>query len=285
MRLLVFGQTGQVAQELARRCPEQWKMQCLDRAAADLTDPDACARIVQDSDVDIIVNAAAYTAVDRAETEEKLANLINAAAPTAIALAAASKAVPLVHLSTDYVFDGCDAAPRAPDAQTNPLGVYGRSKLGGELGVRAAGGAHLILRTSWVFSAHGNNFVKTMLRVGGERETINVVSDQVGGPTSATDIAAALISVARQFHTGTGQTGTFHFSGAPDVSWADFAREVFRQSTLPCAVRDIPTSAYPTPAQRPKNSKLDCTGLHQAFGIARPDWRKGLALVLKEMER
>lgn len=284
MMLLVFGATGQVARELARHVPQGAHLHALDRAAADLGDPQACARIVRDCDADVIVNAAAYTAVDRAEADEDAATVINAAAPTAMAQAAAKKGVPFLHISTDYVFDGTGTEPFTPDAATGPLGVYGRSKLAGENGIRGAGGVHVILRTAWVFSAHGNNFVKTMLRLGAERPTLSVVGDQIGGPTAAADIAAALMGIAQQLHAGKGQGGTYHFSGAPDVSWADFAREIFAQAGLACVVKDIPTSDYPTPARRPPNSKLDCSSLATAFGISRPDWRRGLAQVLAELK-
>lgn len=284
MKILVFGATGQVARELRRHRAQGISLQALDRAAADLCDPQACARIVRDCDADAIINAAAYTAVDRAETDEDTATRVNAAAPAAMARAAAEKNIPLLHVSTDYVFDGTGAAPYAPDAATGPLGAYGRSKLAGETGVREAGGRHVILRTSWVFSAHGNNFVKTMRRLGAERPTVSVVADQFGGPTAAADIAAALMRIAQQLCAGHGQGGTYHFSGAPDVSWAGFAREIFAQSGLACAVQDIPASSYPTPARRPANSRLDCSTLASDFGISRPDWRLALAQVLAELE-
>lgn len=285
MKLLVFGSTGQVAQELRRQCPNGWDMQALGRTEADLSDPNACAAIVGQSNADVVVNAAAYTAVDRAEAEEDLARLINADAPAAMARAAADRKLPFLHISTDYVFDGSGTGPRKPDAATNPINAYGRTKLAGEKGVAAAGGRFAILRTSWVFSAHGNNFVKTMLRLGAQRDTLDVVADQIGGPTPAADIASALLTMAQAMADGSGKSGLFHFSGAPDVSWAEFAREIFRQSKLRCEVRDIPASAYPTPARRPANSQLDCASLREVFGIERPDWRVGLAHMLQELEK
>jgi dTDP-4-dehydrorhamnose reductase len=285
VKLLVFGRSGQVAQELRRQCPDGWEMLCLGRAEADLSDPDGCAAIVGQSDADVVINAAAYTAVDRAETEEELARLVNADAPAAMARAAAGKHKPFLHISTDYVFDGSGSEPRKPGEKTNPLNAYGRTKLAGENGVIAAGGSHAILRTSWVFSAHGSNFVKTMLRLGAQRDALDVVADQIGGPTPAADIASALLTMARAMKERSGSGGIFHFAGAPDVSWAEFAREIFRQSKLNCAVRDIPTSAYPMPARRPANSRLDCASLTTAFGIERPDWRAGLARILQELEK
>mgnify|MGYP001798217548 CR=1 FL=1 len=283
MRLLVFGQSGQVARELARRAQGSVKLTTLDRAAADLSDPESCAARVAGAEADVIVNAAAYTAVDRAEEEEALATAVNGDAPAAMARAAASRGIPFVHISTDYVFAGGGEAPWQPDAPTGPLGAYGRSKLKGETGVRAAGGAHAILRTSWVFSAHGGNFVKTMLRLAESRDALNIVDDQIGGPTAAADIADACLTIAAAFHAGRGTTGTYHFSGGPDVSWAAFAREIFAQAGKQVAVTGIPATEYPTPAARPQNSRLDCASLARDYGIARPDWRTSLATVLKEL--
>lgn len=282
MKLLVFGQTGQVACELARRLPADVTARFLSRAEADLMDPAACAAAVMASDADAVINAAAWTAVDRAEAEESAATIVNGDAPTALAQACSARGLPFLHISTDYVFDGAGTTPFAPDHPTAPLGAYGRSKLKGEAGVRAAGGNALILRTSWVVSAHGANFVKTMLRLGRERPALTVVADQIGGPTPAAAIADALFTCARAMVAG--QTGgTHHFSGAPDTSWADFAREIMAQAHLPCQISDIPTSAYPTPAKRPANSRMDCSALKTAFGIGRPDWRVGLGDILKDL--
>jgi dTDP-4-dehydrorhamnose reductase len=280
MKLLVFGSTGQVAQELRRLHPDAT---FLSREDADLTDPQACAAVIPRSRADAIINAAAYTAVDKAEVDEATAMLVNATAPGALARAAAATGIPFIHISTDYVFDGSGGAPRHPDDETGPLGAYGRSKLAGEHAVHAAGGTFAILRTSWVFSSHGSNFVKTMLRLGKTRDSLAVVSDQVGGPTAAADIAAALVDMARLLARGDGAPGTYHFAGAPDVSWADFAREVFHQAHMGTQVVDIPTEAYPTPARRPHNSRLDCRTTEVVFGIPRPDWRKSLTQVLREL--
>ncbi len=225
----------------------------------------------------MVINAAAWTAVDRAETEEAAALVVNAEAPGAMARECAARGIVFLHVSTDYVFDGSGARAWAPGDATGPLGAYGRTKLAGEQAVRAAGGVHGILRTSWVFSADGANFVKTMLRLGASRQALNVVGDQIGGPTPAANIAAALLRMAEVLGARPEAAGTYHLSGAPDVSWADFAREIFAQAGLAVAVTDIPTSAYPTPATRPGNSRLDCTTLAEVFGIARPDWRAGLA--------
>ena len=279
MKLLVFGKTGQVARELQRTAPDAIY---LGREEADLMDPSACAAAVAAHDADAVINAAAWTAVDKAETEEAAAFTVNGDAPAAMAVAAAAKGVPFLHISTDYVFDGAGDQPFRPDHPTGPLGAYGRSKLAGEEGVRAAGGAHLILRTSWVVSAHGANFVKTMLRLGRERESLNVVADQVGGPTPAAAIAQALVTAATAMTSGA-PGGTHHFSGAPDTSWAGFARAIMAEAGLACRINDIPTSEYPTPAKRPLNSRLDCSAFTTAFGIPRPDWREGLAAIVKEL--
>ncbi|MES2549025.1 MAG: sugar nucleotide-binding protein, partial [Pseudomonadota bacterium] len=200
----------------------------------------------------------------------------------AMAKAAAVRGIPFLHISTDYVFDGTGEQPFTPDHPTAPLGAYGRSKLAGELGVKTAGGNPLILRTSWVVSAHGANFVKTMLRLGAERESLRVVADQIGGPTPASAIAKALFAAAQAMVAGA-PGGTHHFSGAPDTSWADFARRIMADAGLPCGIEDIPTSDYPTPAKRPLNSRLDCSAFTAAFGIPRPDWREGLKAIVKEL--
>lgn len=282
MKALVFGQTGQVARELARRVPVGVTAEFLGRDRADLADPDACAAAVMAADVDVVINAAAWTAVDRAETEEAAAQVVNGVAPGTMARAAATRGLPFVHISTDYVFDGAGVTPFGVDHPVGPLGAYGRSKLAGEQAVQAAGGAYVILRTSWVVSAHGANFVKTMLRLGAERDSLNVVADQIGGPTPAADIADAVYVIAAGLRAGA-PGGVQHFTGAPDVSWAGFARAIMAQAQLGCIVQDIASSAYPTPARRPLNSRLDCSGL-AAFGLTRPDWRAGLDLILQELQ-
>ncbi|MFG1478009.1 dTDP-4-dehydrorhamnose reductase [Xanthobacter sp. V4C-4] len=281
MSLLVIGSTGQVARELHRRVPQA---RFLARADCDLNAPDGCAEAIRAAAPSAVINAAAWTAVDRAESEEEEATRVNGAAPGAMARACAALGIPFVHISTDYVFDGGGTRPWAPADPVAPLGAYGRSKLAGEVAVAAAGGPHVVLRTSWVFSAHGANFVKTMLRLGATRDTLTVVADQVGGPTPAGAIADACLTIAERLKTAPERSGIYHFSGAPDVSWADFAREIFAQAGLATTVTDIPTSAYPTPARRPANSRMDCSALAAAFGIGRPDWRSGLAAVLSDLK-
>lgn len=282
MKLLVFGQTGQVARELARRVPAGVTPTQLDRTQADLMNPTACAAAILASDADAVINAAAWTAVDRAEAEEAAATVVNGDAPTAMAQACAARNLPFLHISTDYVFDGAGTLPFAPDHPTAPLGAYGRSKLAGEQGITAAGGQSLILRTSWVVSSHGANFVKTMLRLGRERPSLNVVADQIGGPTPAAAIAEALYTCAAAMLNGA-QGGIHHFAGTPDTSWADFGRAIMTAANLPCQINDIPSSAYPTPAKRPLNSRMDCSSLTR-FGLTRPDWRAALPEILHDLE-
>lgn len=282
MRLLVFGKTGQVARELARRMPAGVESTFLGRDRADLADPAACAAVVAGHPADAVINAAAWTAVDRAETEEAAATVVNGESPGAMARACAAAGIPFLHVSTDYVFDGSGETAWQTDDPTAPQNAYGRSKLAGEQAVRASGARHLVLRTSWVVSAHGQNFVKTMLRLGAERPALNVVADQIGGPTPAAAIADSLVVAARALCDGA-PGGTHHFAGTPDTSWADFARAIMDAAGLCCDINDIPTSAYPTPARRPLNSRLDCTAFTRDFGIPRPDWRAGLADILQEL--
>jgi len=285
MRVILFGRSGQVATELIRQAePAGVTLDVIDRAQVDLSDPEAVTQTLEAriTGSDAVINAAAWTAVDAAEADEAAARAVNAESPGVMAQVCARAGVPFLHVSTDYVFDGTGDSARDESAATAPLSAYGRTKLEGEEAVRAADGAHAILRTSWVFSAHGANFVKTMLRLGAERDHLNVVADQIGGPTPAADIAAALLVMARAMAEGA-PGGTFHFAGAPDTSWAGFAREIMVRADRDCTIGEIATSDWPTPATRPLNSRLDCSRIDAAFGIPRPDWRAGLDAVLKEL--
>jgi dTDP-4-dehydrorhamnose reductase len=279
MTFLVFGHSGQVATELRG----QGRCIALGRDQADLGDPAACVAAIDAHAPSAVINAAAYTAVDRAETEEPLATQINADAPGAMAQACAARGIPFVHLSTDYVFDGTGTRPWRPTDPVAPQNAYGRSKLAGEIAVRAAGGAYAILRTSWVFSAHGDNFVKTMLRLSKTRDALNVVADQIGGPTPAAAIAAACREIALQLITDPAKSGTYHFSGTTDTNWESFARETFARAGRAVAVTGISTADYPTPASRPLNSRMNCDSLTEAFAIVRPDWRSGLDQILEQL--
>ncbi|MDU8943266.1 dTDP-4-dehydrorhamnose reductase [Ovoidimarina sediminis] len=278
--LLVFGGTGQVGRALIRA---DASVVAPARGVADLTEASSVSAVVERLRPRAIINAAAWTAVDAAEDEEDAAFAVNALGAGHIAKAAAAHGVPLVLISTDYVFDGQGMAPWRPEDTVSPLGAYGRTKCAAEERVRDAGGAHAILRTSWVFSPDGVNFVKSMLRLSETRESLTIVSDQVGGPTAAADIAGACLAIADQLAADPGKTGTYHYSGAPDVSWADFARVIFAMAGRSTEVTDIPSTDYPTPAERPKNSRLDCSTTEDVFGLARPDWRGALGSVLEEL--
>jgi len=289
LRVLMFGATGQVAREVRRRAGPELQVRALDRSAADLADPNACAALVADADVDVVINAAAYTAVDRAEDEIALAEQVNGVAPGAMAQAAAARNLPFLHVSTDYVFAGDADRPWCEDDPTGPINAYGRSKRTGEIAVAAAGGPHAVLRTAWVFSAHGANFLRTMLRLAAARDALSVVDDQIGDPTPAAAIADALITVAHAFNEGRGVSGVFHFSGGPGVSWRLFAEEIFRQASargmiarVP-KVTPIPSAAWPTPAARPRNSRLNCGRIASSYGIDKPDWRNAVDAVLADL--
>ncbi|MFQ6553786.1 dTDP-4-dehydrorhamnose reductase [Aestuariibius insulae] len=279
MKVLCFGRSGQVATEL-----RALDVEALGRDQVDFAQTAEVWATAERAPADVWINAAAWTAVDAAEEHEAEARQINCVAVEALAEVAAKRGIPLVHLSTDYVFDGSGERPWRPEDRVDPLGAYGRTKLAGENAVREAGGTHAVLRTSWVFSATGSNFVKSMLRLGAERDSLRIVADQVGGPTSAASIAAACLEVARQLVDAPDKSGTYHFAGVPDVSWAGFAREIFDAAGMDVAVEEIPTSGYPTPAARPLNSRLDCSATERVFGIARPDWREDLRAVLADLK-
>jgi dTDP-4-dehydrorhamnose reductase len=278
--ILVFGKTGQVARELQRL----GAVTTLSREEANLKNPQACADAIRHHSPDAVINAAAYTAVDQAEDEEAVATVINGDAPTAMAKACAKLGIPFLHISTDYVFEGTGQAAWQPQDQTAPQNAYGRSKLAGEMGIADSGGTYVILRTSWIVSAHGANFIKTMLRLSETRDVLNIVGDQIGGPTPARDIAMACLQIAEQLTQDPSKSGTYHFSGAPDVSWADFAREIFDQARKSMTVTPIPTTDYPTRAQRPLNSRMNCTATKRDFGIERPNWITGLKTILDDLE-
>ncbi|MBT0962753.1 dTDP-4-dehydrorhamnose reductase [Denitromonas iodatirespirans] len=294
MRLLVTGATGQVGWELARSLMPLGEVVALDRAACDLADPQAAAAVVAGYAPDVIVNAAAYTAVDKAESEPELAHRINAEAVGALAGTARGIGALLVHYSTDYVFDGSKDAPYTEADSTAPLNVYGATKLAGEQAIATSGCDHLILRTTWVYAARGHNFVATMLRLFAEREALRVVGDQHGAPTWARNIADAtssLICWARQARdAGDPVQQTFNLSAAGETTWHGFAEEIRRVAAQrwpehPWKVRQIDAIAthdYPTPAARPQNSRLDGTRLADATGIVMPHWRDALLRCLED---
>ncbi len=291
--ILVTGANGQVGTELARTAlPTGWAGIALGRDALDLTDPTAIAAMIANGHDGqpwaAVINAAAYTAVDKAETDVVAVWVVNALAPAAIGAACVAADIPLVQVSTDYVFSGDKEGAWEIDDPVGPLGVYGASKLGGELAVRTSGARAAIVRTAWVVSAQGGNFVKTMLRVGAERDSLRVVDDQQGSPTSTADLAAALAKIAvRLAEDRHAPTGIFHFSNAGGVTWAGFAREIFRQSAErggPSAtVEPITTNEFPTPARRPANSLLSHDAIRAAYGIDPRPWRDALSDILDDL--
>ena len=291
--VLVTGGSGQVGTELGRhRWPEGWQAVALTRADLDLGDPAAIAAMVSAGHDGepwaAIVSAGAYTAVDKAEGDVVAAWAVNALAPAALAAAAQGAGIPIVHVSTDYVFAGDKDGEWEVDDPVAPLGVYGASKLGGELAVRTACPRHAIVRTAWVVSAHGNNFVKTMLRVGADRPTLRVVADQRGSPTSAADLAAALATLTvRLAEDPAAPTGTYHFSNAGPTDWHGFAEEIFRQAATrggpSPAVEPITTADYPTPATRPANSLLSHRAIERDHGIQPRGWQTALGDILDEL--
>lgn len=277
--ILVFGKTGQVGNELSTF----ENITTLDRDQADLTDPKACRDAIFFYKPKAVINAAAYTAVDKAENDEKLARRINGEAPTKMAEVCAELKIPLVHISTDYVFDGSGTTPwRCLDA-TFPINAYGRSKLQGEKGIEASGCVYAIVRTSWVVSGHGNNFVKTILQLSQTKNCLTVVDDQIGGPTFARDIAKSCILIAHQLMKEPGKAGIYHYTGQPDVSWCQFANAIFEDTGRSTIAIPIPTSSYPTAASRPLNSRLNCSSTKDIFGISRPFWRDSISKILKDL--
>jgi dTDP-4-dehydrorhamnose reductase len=279
MSVLVFGQTGQVARALGRLAPDAT---FLSRSEANLSDPAACAAAIRVRAPRAVINAAAWTAVDAAEKQEAAATIINSEAPGEMARECAALAIPFLTISTDYVFDGSGETPWTPDAITRPLSAYGRSKLSGENAVQAAGGRAAILRTSWVFSSEGANFLKTMLRLSETRSALDIVGDQIGGPTPAEAVARTALKIIETVLAGH-PGGIWHIAGSPYVSWAEFAEWIFTCAGRQVDITPVTTSNYPTPAQRPLNSRLDCTSLARDFGLRAPDWKAEVRADVKRL--
>jgi dTDP-4-dehydrorhamnose reductase len=295
MKILLLGKNGQVGWELQRSLGPLGELTCCDfdsagELRADFSQPESLVGLIRRLRPDVIVNAAAHTAVDKAESEPGLARAINATAPGVLAREAAALGAWLLHYGTDYVFDGSGSEPRDEDAPTGPLSVYGRTKLEGEALIRASGCRHLILRTSWVYAARGGNFAKTMLRLAAERDTLNVIADQIGAPTGAELLADVSAHALRRARAEPALAGTYHCVAAGETSWFDYARFVVETAraagqpvkVAPDAIRPIPTSAYPTPAQRPLNSRLSTARLRSAFGLHLPSWQTGVERMLAE---
>lgn len=291
MRILVTGANGQVGWELVQQGSHYGlNISGRDRAGLDICDPEAVAKEIKATGVGMVINAAAYTAVDRAETEPDLANAVNRDGPAILASACATANIPLIHISTDYVFDGSKKEPYVESDPVAPLGVYGKSKEAGEQKIRTRLERHIILRTSWVYGVHGNNFVKTMLRLGREKEEIRVVDDQIGCPTSAADIAETLLLMAQKFVRGDEIAwGTYHYCGQGPTSWYRFAQVIFDraekhhhhlklQNLLP-----IPSSEFPTPTRRPVYSALDSSMIYKKFSISPKNWHKSVTIMIDIM--
>ena len=296
MKILLLGKNGQVGWELQRALAPLGELTALDRQGddglcGDLTNLDGLAATVRAVQPQVIVNAAAYTAVDKAEGEPELAQRINAEAPAALAREAAALGALLVHYSTDYVFDGSGSAPWAEDAPTGPLGVYGATKLAGEHAIVQTGCPHLILRTSWVYAARGGNFARTMLRLAQERERLTVIDDQWGAPTGAELIADVTAHAVAQTRQQPAKAGIYHLTAAGETTWFSYAKFVLAlagqaQKAIKIKATEllpIPTSAYPTPARRPHNSRLDTRKLQTRFGLALPPWQHGVRRLLAEI--
>jgi dTDP-4-dehydrorhamnose reductase len=287
MKILITGKNGQVGSCLVELLETQTELTflALDREELDITDPVKVNKIVTEFQPNIIINAAAYTAVDKAEQECELANAINRDGPQNLALAANKVNAVIIHISTDYVFDGDSAENYTESDVTAPQGEYGRSKLAGEQAVAHTCPKHIILRTAWVFGENGNNFVKTMLRLAKTRDALSVVADQFGGPTYAGDISNAILAISKQIARDSNSYGIYHFSGFPHVSWHTFAEKIFEialeQDILdkPIKVNPITTLEYPTPAKRPANSRLNCDKISNAFGIKQSDWQAALVQI------
>jgi dTDP-4-dehydrorhamnose reductase len=296
LKILLFGKNGQVGWELQRSLAPISELIALDRTDAaptcgDLSRPELVAATVRHLQPDVIVNAAAYTAVDKAESEPDLAHTINAVAPGALAQAAAACGALLVHYSTDYVFDGSGSAPWAEDDPTGPLNVYGRTKLEGEQLIRASGCPHLILRTSWVYAARGHNFVRTMLRFAAEKDELSVIDDQYGAPTGAELLADVTSYVLSASIRRPDTTGTYHVAAQGEVSWHGYASHVIESAraagqpvrVTPGAIRPVPATAFATAAVRPANSRLETSKLRQTFGLNLPHWQTGVNRMLTEV--
>jgi dTDP-4-dehydrorhamnose reductase len=283
MRILLFGGTGQVGEEFrALAMLDHVQVVAPSHGALDLQDADAVARVIAAESWSVVINAAAFTQVDRAENEEAVAFAVNAAAASRLAAETARRGIPLIHISTDYVFDGSKGAPYIEQDKVGPLNVYGRSKLAGEIGVRAANPRHFILRTSWVYSPHRANFVKTILRLAAERDRLAIVADQRGCPTAACNIAKACLDIAIRCASAPEGSpyGVYHFAGAGEASWFEFAKTIVdmsadRRAASPQVV-PIRTFEYPTPAARPRDTRLDCGAIAREFGVELRPWHEAL---------
>ena len=281
LKILITGQHGQVSRELQQRLQGLGELVVLGRDQLDLANPEQIRQQVRSHRPGLIINAAAHTAVDQAENEPDVAFAINATAPGILAEEAKDLGIPLIHYSTDYVFDGSKPAPYSEDDAPNPLGVYGLSKLAGEQAIAAVGGQYLILRTSWVYSSHGKNFLLTMQRLLQEKPQMRIVADQIGAPTWAGTIADSTRALIERWQAGqAGEWGVYHLTAQGETSWFGFAQAIgehlLAEGKACAALEGIPASDYPTPAKRPLNSRLDCSRLQQQWQVSQPQWREAL---------
>lgn len=291
MRILVLGSNGQLGQCLNDQLSnKEYDVVYTSRDQIDIADFEGTRDKIVDISPDIIINSTAYTAVDSAEKQQEVADVVNHLAVSNLANICSKLDCWLIHVSTDYVFDGSSKVPYREDDQTSPQGVYGKTKLKGELAIQSSGCRYLIFRTAWVFSEYGSNFLKTMLHLGNERDELSVVSDQIGCPTYAQDIAKAIASAVYSLETSELTSGLYHYCGDQPCSWYGFAKAIFKEAELlrintPNVVHAIKTLAYPTPASRPAFSVLDCSRIKNEFGVIPSDWREGIRDVLKVLNR
>tara|TARA_X000000950_G_scaffold287696_1_gene401116 strand:- start:1555 stop:2409 length:855 start_codon:yes stop_codon:yes gene_type:complete len=277
--ILVFGKNGQIGNELSRYDENI----CLSREDCDFVNINSFKNLIKKFSPSGIINTAAYTNVDGAEEEQDLAYEINSTAPKKLAEACASFKIPLIHISTDYVFDGTNLDLYKEDDATYPLSIYGNSKLLGEQNILMSGAQAIILRTSWVFSSHGKNFLKTMINLSHERESLEIINDQIGAPTSAKSVAYACMKIIHKMIEDKNLSGVFHFSGKPNATWAEFAKEIFKTAKIDIEISHIKTSEFPSKALRPLNSRLNCNKLFNKTGIKQSFWKEELIKVLNEM--
>ena len=286
MKILIIGANGQLGRELQRTVPSEWGVTAIGTADCDITDSAAVATLIEGLRPDVVVNCAAYTAVDQAETEREKADAVNWHAVENLARVAATAGAALVHISTDYVFDGESCAPYRESDPTAPINHYGAGKLRGEQAIAESGCRGVVIRTQWLYSPYGKNFVKTMLRLAEQQREVRVVADQRGCPTAADDLAAAIVAILPEVVADNTLRGeVFHFASRGEATWCEFAEEIFRVAECDCRAVAITTDDYPTAARRPRNSVLDCTKIYERFGVEQPDWRESLRQNIERIKK
>ena len=286
MKILIIGANGQLGRELQRTVPSEWGVTAIGTADCDITDSAAVATLIEGLRPDVVVNCAAYTAVDQAETEREKADEVNWHAVENLARVAATAGAALVHISTDYVFDGESCVPYRESDPTAPINHYGAGKLRGEQAIAESGCRGVVIRTQWLYSPYGKNFVKTMLRLATQQREVRVVADQRGCPTAADDLAAAIVAILPEVVADRTLRGeVFHFASKGEATWCEFAEEIFRVRECDCRAVAITTDDYPTAARRPRNSVLDCSKICERFGVEQPDWRESLRRNIERIKK